>query len=126
MKGRPGVATSLIVVLVGCATSPETIRKEMASWEGSPAQELIASWGVPDRQQTFEGKRYYTWVYRTTQGSVVVPDVPTRSNLGPTRGMGQHTTEGQGYCERVAQLSEAGMVEHIRWEGNSCGGFGKK
>jgi hypothetical protein len=117
---------ALIALLVGCATSPETVRKEMASWEGRPVKELIASWGMPDRQQTFEGKRYYTWVYRTTQGVVAVPDMSTNSNMGPTRGMGQHMTGGPAYCDRVAQVNDEGVVEHVTWEGNSCGGFGKK
>jgi outer membrane protein assembly factor BamE (lipoprotein component of BamABCDE complex) len=126
MRTKTRVAMALIALLAGCATSPEAVRKEMASWEGSPVKELIASWGVPDKQQTFEGKRYYTWVYQTTQGVVAVPDVSTKSGMGPTRGMGQHMTEGQAYCERVAQVSGDGIVEHVTWEGNSCGGFGKK
>ena len=126
MKSKTGAAISLIVALAGCATSSETVRKEMDSWNGSPVKALMAQWGMPDKQQTFEGKRYYTWIYRTTQGSVVVPDVPTNSNVRPTRGMGQHTTEGEVYCERVAQVNDAGMVEHVTWEGNRCGGFEKK
>jgi len=126
MKNRTTVGISLIAGLAGCAPSSETIRKEMDSWNGSPVKALMAQWGVPDKQQTFEGNRYYTWIYRTTQGSVIVPDVPTNSNVGPTRGMGQHTTEGEAYCDRVVQVNDEGVVEHVTWEGNSCGGFGKK
>jgi len=110
--------------LVSCA-SPEATRKEMASWEGRPVKELIAAWGVPDRQQVFEGKHFYTWVWRGTQGSVAVPDVSTKSET-PTRGMGYHMTQGQAYCERVAQVDEAEVVQHVAWDGNGCTGFGRK
>jgi hypothetical protein len=78
----------LATAMAGCA-SPETTRREMASWEGRPVKELIAAWGVPDRQQMFEGKRFYTWVWRGAQGSVAVPDVSTQAGA-PTRGMGYH------------------------------------
>jgi hypothetical protein len=67
----------LLTALAGCA-SPETTRTEMASWEGRPVKELIAAWGVRDRQQMFEGKRFYTWVSRGAQGSVAVPDATRR------------------------------------------------
>jgi hypothetical protein len=115
----------LVTALAGC-TSAETTRREMASWEGRPVKELIAAWGVPDRQQMFEGRRYYTWVWRGAQGSVAVPDVDTKSET-PTRGMGYHMSEIQGYCERVAQVDEAAaVVQHMTWDGNGCAGFGKK
>ena len=115
----------LVAALAGCA-SPETTRREMASWEGRPVKELIAAWGVPDRQQMFEGKRFYTWVWRGAQGTVAVPDVSTKA-LAPTRGVGYHMSEGQAYCERVAQVDEeAAVVQHITWEGNGCAGFGRK
>lgn len=115
----------LVTALAGCA-SRDTTRADMASWEGRPVKELIAAWGVPDRQQVFEGKRFYTWVWRGTQGSVAVPDVSTKAEA-PTRGMGYHMSETQAYCERVAQVDEAGaLVQQITWNGNGCVGFGKK
>lgn len=105
MRNAPIKRTMLFSLLAsavaGCA-SPETTRSERASWEGRPVKELIAAWGIPDRQQMFEGKRFYTWVWRGAQGSVAVPDVSTKAE-GPTRGMGYHMTETQAYCERVAQ-----------------------
>jgi hypothetical protein len=115
----------LVTVVAGCA-SPDTTRREMASWEGRPVKELIAAWGVPDRQQMFEGKRFYTWVWRGAQGSVAVPDASTKT-AAPTRGMGYHMSETQVYCERVAQVDEAAaIVQHITWDGNGCVGFGRK
>jgi hypothetical protein len=115
----------LVSAVAGCA-SPETTRREMASWEGRPVKELIAAWGIPDRQQMFEGKRFYTWVWRGAQGSVAVPDVSTKAE-GPTRGMGYHMSETQAYCERVAQIDEGeAIVQHMTWEGNGCAGFGRK
>ena len=120
--------TILFLLLVGtlasCA-SPEATRREMASWDGRPVKELIAAWGIPDRQQVFEGKRFYTWVWRGAQGSVAVPDVSTKAET-PTRGTGYHMTQAQAYCERVAQVDEAQVVQHVTWDGNGCAGFGRK
>ena len=114
----------LVSALTSCA-SPEATRREMASWEGRPVKDLVAAWGVPDRQQMFEGKRFYTWVWRGAQGSVAVPDVSTKAET-PTRGMGYHMTQTPAYCERVAQVDEAGVVQHVTWDGNGCTGFGRK
>jgi hypothetical protein len=36
-------------------------------------------------------------------------------------------SETRVYCERVAQVDEAGaLVQHITWDGNGCVGFGRK
>jgi len=114
----------LVAAMAGCA-SPETTRREMASWEGRPVAELIAAWGIPDRQQTFEGKRFYAWVWRGAQGAVAVPDVSTKAAT-PTRGTGYHMNETQGYCERVAQVDDEKVVQRITWDGNGCTQFGRK
>jgi len=113
----------MATVMTGCS-SPETTRVEMTSWEGRPVKELIAAWGIPDRRQTFEGKLFYTWVWQGAQGAVAVPDVSTKAGA-PTRGMGYHMSETQGYCERVAQVDEAAIVQRMTWEGNACRGFGR-
>ena len=121
---KHAILFALLVTLLASCASPETTRKEMASWEGRPVKELLAAWGIPDRQQMFEGKRFYTWVWRGTQSSVAVPDVSSNAQA-PTRGMGYHMSETQAYCERVAQVDE-GVVQHITWDGNGCTGFGRK
>jgi hypothetical protein len=40
--------------------------------------------------------------------------------------MGYHMTQTPAYCERVAQVDEAGVVQHVTWDGNGCTGFGRK
>lgn len=118
------VLVSLVLAVTACG-SPKMTRQDMESWDGKLFRELVEAWGIPDRQQTFEGKRYYFWTFRGTQGSVNVPDM---EGAGPSlgKGTGYHTESTRAYCDRTAQVSDAGVVEHITWDGNACGRYKRK
>jgi hypothetical protein len=106
------------LMLAACGSQTMT-REDMQSWDGKSFKALVEAWGVPDRQQTFEGKRYYFWTYRGTQGSVSVPDVEGAApSLG--KGSGYHTESTRAYCDRTVQVSNDGIVEHVTWDGNAC------
>jgi hypothetical protein len=116
---HPALAFFLALALPACG-SPKMTREDMESWDGKSFRQLVEAWGVPDRQQTFEGKRYYFWTFQGTQGSSVsVPDVEGSSRaLG--KGTGYHTESTRAFCDRTAQVNDSGVVEHVTWDGNSC------
>ena len=120
---RAVLVSPLLLALAACASSAPS-REAMDSWNGSSLSELTAAWGKPDRVQTFEGKRYYTWVWRGKQGVTNVPDMNTPA--GPGMRAGYHTEQATSYCDRTAQVSDAGALEHLTWDGNACGQFAKQ
>src|SRR5215831_1990735 len=114
-----------LVLALGACGSAKMTREDMESWNGRSFDELVQAWGVPGRQQSFEGKRYYFWAWRGTQGSMSVPDVGgAPSTLG--KGTGYHTESTRAFCDRTAQVSDAGVVEHITWDGNACGRYRRR
>lgn len=112
----------LVLALAACASSATT-REAMESWNGSSLRELTDAWGNPDKVRTFEGKRYYTWAWRGKQGVANVPDMGTTATPGMRTGY--HTEQTAAYCDRIAQVNDAGRVEHLTWDGNACGQFAK-
>jgi hypothetical protein len=115
---HPALAFFIALALAACS-SPKMTREDMESWDGKSFRQLVEAWGVPDRQQTFEGKRYYFWTFHGTQGNVSVPDVEGSSRaLG--KGAGYHTESTRAFCDRTAQVNDSGVVERVTWDGNSC------
>jgi hypothetical protein len=84
-----------LLLIVGC----RSLREDMTSWIGRPADELISAWGVPTASVNLEdGRRVMTWVYHWKDG---------RWRLSH-------------YCRRSFTLSPNGIVEH--WTVENCPG----
>jgi hypothetical protein len=120
------VAAAAALALSGCATTGKYEAK-LASWVGSPADRLIASWGYPAQQMTApNGDLVYVY---SNHGSFVMPTTTTTnaqvSAYGNSAyGTATSTTYGGGVidlsCTTYFEIGPDQRVVSWRWQGNSC------
>ncbi len=95
------VATLLAMVFaVACASTQTDINKLMASWDGNNANDLIASWGPPNREMDDdEGGKIFIYIFDRTSSTPA--EVVTREFDNWFDGKGVRTThtpsESAGY-----------------------------
>lgn len=58
----------ILLTLSSCATTADSMR----SWIGFPKNQLLESWGVPDRTDKLDnGKQVITWDVRNGYGHII-------------------------------------------------------
>jgi len=126
--------TLLLILLAGCASTPEEsdIPAASASWHGAAYEEVVRSWGAPARSTKLpDGRDAHTWVSESVAPSRVAfwPSIGIFGGSGDV-GFGTGVTMGPGYggelvrCERTLFL-ENGRVVDQTWQGppDYCGSF---
>jgi len=57
------IATLMVVLLAGCATSGGELTEARGSWDGATYDEVVLRWGTPVRSTKLtDGRDVYTWV----------------------------------------------------------------
>jgi hypothetical protein len=113
---------SLVVLPWACASQEP--QQAATAWEGQPLDAVVAAWGPPAWQQTYEGKLYYGWKWQGEGSGVITrPDLP--SATAPVRGQGQHTSRTKAACERVAQVDGTQVVRQVTFHGDGCERFAR-
>jgi hypothetical protein len=65
---RVHIIPVLLLLLSSCATTADAMR----SWLGSSKNDLVESWGVPDRTEKLDnGKQVLTWDGRNGYGQII-------------------------------------------------------
>jgi len=100
------IICALVLVLAGCATPSKTL----ASWLDHNSNELIASWGPPDRVFS-DGQGGQIFVYTQTT-SWVQPGSTTTTYTGNTTGSAI-TNYGNGQATTYGQASTYGQATTI-------------
>ncbi|MCB2182459.1 MAG: hypothetical protein KQH63_10565 [Desulfobulbaceae bacterium] len=121
------------VLLVSCASldtsSNEPYKRVCQSWMGHNINELIRSWGYPQRKDSMpNGNTLYTYDKRSVEQTPVVtsPGVTTYNKAYGTVYKYQSpgiTTGGDivtYYCITSFEVDGNGKIVFWRFEGNSC------
>ena len=112
---------------IGCATySKQQVDQTLEQFKGLSLQQLIAAWGVPNKQVEVNGQYFVEWIAEEDSGSSSI-------SLG-TGGGGRHSFFGLGLtlpiehendiCVRQAKLDEKQqIVIQLKWRGDAdfCG-----
>src|SRR5947209_17354696 len=57
------IATLMVVLLAGCATSGGEVTEARDSWDGATYDEVVLRWGTPARSTKLsDGRDVYTWI----------------------------------------------------------------
>lgn len=95
----------LSMLLLGCATT-KGYERVLQTWVGHDVNDLIQSWGPPaDVYKLPNGSMMYTW--RFDGGAVAMP-------------IGNMAYAVNRYCKTTFTVSEQGIIQTWRWEGNAC------
>ncbi len=127
------IVCSAISLITSCATySPKEVDQQLSQFNGLTLQQLIALWGVPNRQFEANGKQYVEWQKQEDDGS------QSRVSIGSGTG-GRGSFFGIGVsiplssepdiCQlRATTDSEKSTVLDLHWQGdkNYCGEFLKQ
>ncbi len=113
-----------IVVLTGCATRAGTKQAVDAVVIGQSIDRAISLYGVPDREATIEGKRYYIW---ERGGEVPIPGATTTSGTVAGKPVSLTTYGNSGatmtlHCQLALQVTD-GIVVSATLDGNDCTAF---
>ncbi|TMG94396.1 MAG: hypothetical protein E6H72_02665 [Betaproteobacteria bacterium] len=127
------IATLMVVLLAGCATSGGELTEARDSWDGATYDEVVLRWGTPARSTKLsDGRDVYTWVSESvgSRGSVH-PSIGISAGSGGGIGIGTGIMFGSGggepvRCERTL-IFKAGRVDEQTWEGPAgyCRSFGR-
>ena len=127
------IATLMVVLLAGCATSGGEFTEARDSWDGATYDEVVLRWGTPARSTKLsDGRDVYTWVSESvgSRGSVH-PSIGISAGSGGGIGIGTGIMFGSGggepvRCERTL-IFKAGRVDEQTWEGPAgyCRSFGR-
>jgi len=128
------LASSLLLALAACATSPPDVPAAKASWQGASYDDVVLLWGAPARSTTLSGGRAaHTWVseINTSRGQFY-PSVGIfggSGNVGVGIGVGTSMPFGAELkrCERTLVFAE-GKVAEQTWTGPDeyCDTFKKR
>ena len=126
------IATLMVVLLAGCATSGE-LTEARDSWDGATYDEVVLRWGTPARSTKLsDGRDVYTWVSDSVGSrSRVHPSIGISGGSGGGIGIGTGIVFGSGSgepvrCER-SLVFKAGRVDEQTWQGPAeyCSSFGR-
>jgi len=127
------IATLMVVLLAGCATSGGELTEARDSWDGATYDEVVLRWGTPARSTKLsDGRDVYTWVSESvgSRGSVH-PSIGISGGSGGGIGIGTGIVFGSSggepvRCERTL-IFKAGRVDEQTWEGPAgyCRSFGR-
>jgi hypothetical protein len=121
---------TVICLLAACATySKQQVDSQLAEFKGLTLQQLIALWGVPNRQFAANGQQFVEWVKQESSNA--------RSSVSIGSGTGgRNSFFGIGVsipiesepdtCQLTATTDETkSQVLHLQWQGdqNFCGTF---
>ena len=74
------IASSIFVLLAGCATAGGELIEARDSWQGASYDEVVVRWGTPVRSTKLtDGRDVYTW---TSESSI------SRGGVSPSIGIG--------------------------------------
>jgi len=128
------LASSLLLALAACATSPPDVPAAKASWQGAAYDDVVLLWGAPARSTTLsDGRAAHTWVneVNTSRGQFY-PSVGIfggSGNVGVGVGVGTSVPFGSELkrCERTLVFAE-GKVAEQTWTGPDeyCDTFKKR
>jgi hypothetical protein len=127
------IATLMVVLLAGCATSGGELNEARGSWDGATYDEVVLRWGTPVRSTKLtDGRDVYTWVSESvgSRGSVH-PSIGISGGSGGGIGIGTGIMFGSGggepvRCERTL-IFKNGRVDEQNWQGPAeyCRSFGR-
>jgi hypothetical protein len=127
------IATLMVVLLAGCATSGGELTEARGSWDGATYDEVVLRWGTPVRSTKLtDGRDVYTWVSESvgSRGSVH-PSIGISGGSGGGIGIGTGIMFGSGggepvRCERTL-IFKNGRVDEQNWQGPAeyCRSFGR-
>ena len=117
---------SFLALLVGCASAPPVdyaalYKAKMQTWIGYTEEDLISSWGIPEK--TYENGGTRKLGYRTSSTST--SSYTTRANWekwGCTDAYCTTRTTVNNYvysCETTFTVQGEKIV-NVAWEGNNC------
>jgi hypothetical protein len=121
------------MMLAGCATPPqEDVSSARKSWHGATYDEVVSSWGTPQRSTQLTGGRdVYTWVSESVgnRRAAIFPSIGIFGGSGGI-GVGTGVTVGGGgpgewvRCERTLIFDNARVTEQT-WHGPAdyCASF---
>ncbi|MDC3409927.1 hypothetical protein OAY88_01180 [Alphaproteobacteria bacterium] len=113
----------LTLFLTGCFTTQKEFEDKLSSWIGYTEEDLVASWGIPQRVYELKGKRYLTWVNtgqmtlpgtQPTYQTSIIGGYATTTAIGGTAPMNIMLN-----CERTFVI-ENGRIQTWSWKGNNC------
>ena len=127
------IATLMVVLLAGCATSGGELTEARGGWDGATYDEVVLRWGTPVRSTKLtDGRDVYTWVSESvgSRGSVH-PSIGISGGSGGGIGIGTGIMFGSGggepvRCERTL-IFKNGRVDEQNWQGPAeyCRSFGR-
>jgi hypothetical protein len=133
------IATLIVVLLAGCATSGGEVTEARESWVGATYDEVVLRWGTAARSTKLtDGRNVYTWV-SSSVGSRGGSSVGF--GIGGSSGGGTGSSGGLGIgtgimfgtgggepvrCERTLIFKDGRVVEQ-NWQGPAeyCKSFGR-
>ena len=127
------IATLMVVLLAGCATSGGELTEARDSWDGATYDEVVLRWGTPARSTKLsDGRDVYTWISDSvgSRGNSSV-GFGIGGGRGGGVGIGTGIMFGSGggesiRCERTLVFKD-GRVDDQTWEGPAeyCRSFGR-
>lgn len=118
---RSAIPALLLLLSCSCASTQTDITNVMASWDGSNANDLIASWGPPNRVMD-DGEGGKIFIYILDRRSNTPAEVVTREFDNWFDGKGVRTTytpsQESGYLAfRIFWVNGENVIYRWAWRG---------
>jgi hypothetical protein len=120
---QPWTIIGFVVVLVGCASPPKKLDRELRPYVGQNIAALSAVLGSPDSEHESPGETLYTWTVNN-HISMVVPPYDTASGfIGGlpffSTSQGAQGVSVHDQCNLQIATDSAGIIKDFRSNGNA-------
>jgi hypothetical protein len=119
---QPWTIVGIVVVLVGCASSPKKLDRELRPYVGQNIAAVSAVLGSPDSEHESLGETLYTWTVNN-HFTIVVPPYDTASGfIGGlpffATSQGAQDVRVHDECNLQIATDSAGVIKDFRSNGN--------
>lgn len=115
---RMNVILCLLFILSGCVTI-EQVDQRVSAWNNVTLTDLINSWGVPTKDQSIAGRKFYSWNNKANSSNPTIG--LSFGSRGGHSGVSVSTLFGgdmeENMCSRVVEVDENEQVKSIQWSG---------
>ena len=119
---KPFALASALLLLSACATlTSAQVDTHLSGWRSHGIDELMAAFGLPSSQRDSDDAHYALWTAQETKTSPTFSIGLGGSSGNVSAGVGTTLFGGSNlhYCTVQALYDANGLVNEIRWNGNT-------